>query len=334
MRRRGSVIAERADARRQPLAAIDGPRERRVFATRHVAELAAAPVDRHGVGVVGIRRLADEVERFADCGLPRRPPRRDTETRRAASSAPPGTLLRVTARANAASGPLSARARSATETRTSRSAAQDLRARVASPKTSRSTRPRAGSSGRARCASKQRVPAQQDRACGSRCALLVHVNARSTPATPRDCARLNERIAPFARDEVEPGRRAAAPGSSTMAALTGRARQGPAHASLPHHRRARRRSRRRTSATGRRSTTPPPWTAVRPHDAGGVNTAPVDQPVGDPVAHRSPARRPPQDPRRVPAHQETRRRRSSTNSHGMSAKRAPFMSRFADRRWY
>src|SRR3989449_3323606 len=54
--RRIGMGREAADARAQRLAAVQAPCERRIFAPRHVAQLAAAPRDAHGAGIMRDRK--------------------------------------------------------------------------------------------------------------------------------------------------------------------------------------------------------------------------------------------------------------------------------------
>src|SRR6267143_2200558 len=63
--RRIGMGREAADARAQRLAAVQAPCERRIFAPRHVAQLAAAPRDTHGAGIMRIVRLATQLEGVA-----------------------------------------------------------------------------------------------------------------------------------------------------------------------------------------------------------------------------------------------------------------------------
>src|SRR5256886_9485589 len=63
--RRIGMGREAADARAQRLAAVQAPCERRIFAPRHVAQLAAAPRDAHGAGIMRIVGLAAQLEGVA-----------------------------------------------------------------------------------------------------------------------------------------------------------------------------------------------------------------------------------------------------------------------------
>src|SRR5258708_5811035 len=60
------MAGKAADSRLESLAAVQSPGEHAVFAPRHVTQLAAAPRDADGLGVVRIVRLANELERIAD----------------------------------------------------------------------------------------------------------------------------------------------------------------------------------------------------------------------------------------------------------------------------
>src|SRR5207247_1381946 len=63
--RRIGMGREAADARAQRLAAVQAPCERRIFAPRHVAQLAAVPRDAHGAGIMRIVGLATQLEGVA-----------------------------------------------------------------------------------------------------------------------------------------------------------------------------------------------------------------------------------------------------------------------------
>src|SRR5207237_10127972 len=67
--RRVRMRPQAADARAQPLAAIEAPGEERVLAARHIAELVSAPGQAHRVRVVRVVALVLEPQRIADAEL-------------------------------------------------------------------------------------------------------------------------------------------------------------------------------------------------------------------------------------------------------------------------
>src|SRR5260370_9559953 len=60
------MAGKAADSRLESLAAVQSPGEKAVCAPRHVTQLAAAPRDADGLGVVRIVRLANELEGIDD----------------------------------------------------------------------------------------------------------------------------------------------------------------------------------------------------------------------------------------------------------------------------